>query len=92
MNALQAEEVLDLELISSLTPMCEDTHEWYDDSGELMPPPCGVTAVAQLIITCHVIGSERRMTLICAPLRDWLSDTAECSEHGLHDHTKILDL
>lgn len=80
-------EAIDLELISTLSPLCEDDHVWYDDDGAL-PPSCTKIATARLIMSC----SQREVTLICAALENWLGDRTQCTPHAEHAHTRIVGL
>ncbi len=87
MNDTGLLEAIDLELITTLVPRCEDDHVWYDAETLEGPPECAKVATARLIMSC-----SREVSLICKPLEEWLGDRANCTLDDELSHTRIMPL
>lgn len=75
---LALEEVIDLELLSTLDPHCEDDHHPDDD---WPAPACTTIAVGRFIWDNCQWPTE----LVCRAMMDWFYDSgilAECSSCG----------
>ncbi len=87
-------ELLEIELLLSGEPQCEDDHIWDDvDTGHHAVesvPACATKASFRLIETCRLPAE-----LICEPLAMWLlgqggkDDATVCSKHWLEEHVRI---
>lgn len=76
---LMLEEVIDLELLSTLDPHCEDDHVFDDD--DYTSPACMVIAVGRLVWDTCGWPTE----LVCRGVMEWFFDDdiiPECSSCG----------
>lgn len=80
------DEAIDLELTLALVPHCEVRHEIFV-SPDGSHPECSLIATHQISVAC-----QRRSSLACHELADWLSDTVFCAACGRFDCIRVRGL